>query len=142
MSLTAGLPLKVRDVMRIPPPTLTSKATLKEVAEKMWDEKADSVLIVDNEKLVGIVTWVDLAYAASKMSGDTPVAMFMTENPLSIAGDEAISEAVRKMRSAKVEHLPVVDEAGKALGVLSIRHIYGLLASVVEQLLGARSEKA
>ncbi|MCX8205126.1 MAG: CBS domain-containing protein [Candidatus Nezhaarchaeota archaeon] len=136
--LTLGPRIKVSEVMRAPPPTIPLKATLKEVAEKMWNERVDAVLIVDDEKLVGIVTWVDVAYAASRLGSNAPVSMFMTEKPLTIGGGEAVSEAVRKMRSAKIEHLPVVDEAGRALGLLSIHHIYGLLVNIVEQLLGAR----
>ncbi len=140
MWLTAGLPVKVKDVMRAPPPILTSKATLKEVAGKMWDERVDVVLITEDEKLIGITTWIDLAYAASKLSSDTPVTMFMTENPITIKGEEAISEAIRKMRTTKIEHLPIIDEKGKPLGIISIHHIYGILINIFEQLLGYKTE--
>jgi len=43
------------------------------------------------------------------------------------------------MRTTKIEHLPVINEENKPLGIISIHHIYGILINILEQLLGYKT---
>jgi CBS domain-containing protein len=47
----------------------------------------------------------------------------MTRDPVVVQLGESISAAVRRMEEGGYRHLPVVDEAGRPLGVLSVKRI-------------------
>src|ERR1043166_2018614 len=51
------------------------------------------------------------------------VASCMTPNPVTVHPKDAIGVAVRRMEEGGYRHLPVVDEAGRAVGVLSVKRI-------------------
>jgi CBS domain-containing protein len=57
-----------------------------------------------------------------------PVAECMTPNPVVVGRKEPIGAAVRRMETGGYRHLPVVDEAGGLVGVLSVKRIVHYLA--------------
>ena len=58
----------------------------------------------------------------------TPVAACMTPDPVVVHPKEPIGLAVRRMEEGGYRHLPVVDPAGRPLGVLSVKRIVHYLA--------------
>jgi CBS domain-containing protein len=118
-----SVPLRVSDVMVREVVTAGKNTPLKEAANSMYEKKVGSVVVVDEAgKPVGIVTERDLVYVCAKgLSADTPIWMVMTENPITIGEDALLLDAVEKMRSLNVRHLPVVDREGKLVGIISVR---------------------
>src|SRR3970040_3102760 len=47
----------------------------------------------------------------------------MTKNPVTVKPDDAIKEAIEKMKRGRFRHLPVVDDEGKLVGMISDRDI-------------------
>jgi CBS domain-containing protein len=128
-----SVPLRVSDVMVREVVTAGKNTPLKEAANSMYEKRVGSVVVVDEAgKPVGIVTERDLVYACAKgLSADTPIWMVMTENPITIGEDALLLDAVEKMRSLNVRHLPVVDKEGKLVGIISVRDVLDLAAFLI-----------
>ncbi len=133
------VPLRVEDIMSKPPITLSVSATVDDAVKTMWENQIGSVLVVDEDgKLVGIVTQRDILYTGYRglCGKGIPVRDVMTENPITVKPDDPVEEAIRKMKDADVSHLPVVDEEGKPVGVLSMRDVMDASMLLLRVLLG------
>ncbi len=120
------LPLRVEDIMSVPPVTVDMNTPVEKAAKVMDDNSISSVMVVDRDgKLIGIFTDRDLRYAVAggKVGKELPIHMMMTENPITISPGASILEAMRKMRDADIKHLPVVDKDNKPLGMITMRDI-------------------
>jgi CBS domain-containing protein len=130
--------MKVRDLMTTDPITTTPDAPLKEAARTMVREKVSGLPVMQDGELVGIVTEGDFLrqeadrdqpYRLSLLEalfgdgGAVPavetVGEVMTEPVITITADATVSEAARVMSHRKVKRLPVVDDDGNLIGVIS-----------------------
>lgn len=101
-------------------------ATLQEAIAAMMGPGVGALLIVDDDgKLLGIFTERDLMrrVLAENKPLTQPVEQCMTPNPVTVHPKDPIGKAVRRMEEGGYRHLPVVDEAGRAIGVLSVKRI-------------------
>ena len=120
------IPIRVEDIMTTPPLTIGRDVRVEEAAKKMYENRVGSLLVVDEEGvLVGIITERDILYAVGEglIGKGVPVWEVMTENPVTAKPDEPLVEALDKMVEARIRHLPVVDEDGKPVGIVSIRDL-------------------
>ncbi len=130
-------PLKVSDIMVRDLVTAGKEATIQEVARLMFDKGVGSVIVIDGEgRVAGIVTERDIVYAVAsdKACKGLPIWTIMTENPVTISPNALIVEAIDKMRNLNVRHMPVVDEEGKPLGMVSFRDIADVAALLLSIL--------
>lgn len=114
--------MKVSDVMTREPETLAPKATCGEAATLMKQEDCGSIPIVDNGRLVGIVTDRDIVIRALAMGKDpktTPVSAVMSADPVTISPDSGIEEASRLMAERQIRRIPVVKD-GRLAGIVVI----------------------
>jgi CBS domain-containing protein len=121
--------VKVRD---LPPGRLLSvdpQTRLAEVAREMRGNDADSVAVMEDGALVGIITERDLvrAIADGVNPSQTMASVIMTADPATVTADEDVSVVALKMMRLGVRHLPVVDGNGKPLGLVSARHLVAVL---------------
>lgn len=94
------------------------------VVKAMNDHKVGSVLIVENGKLVGIFTERDLVrIVAEGKSLDLPVGEVMSRNLIVAKPEDSIAIITSKMIEHWIRHIPVVDEEGKPIGIISIRDV-------------------
>jgi len=121
--------LKVKD---LPPGRLlsVSPATkLADVAREMRLHDSDSVAVMDDARLVGIITERDLVRAIA--DGLNPMqasaGMVMTSDPATVGLDEDVNVVAVKMMRLGIRHLPVVDEQGKPTGLVSARDLIAVL---------------
>jgi CBS domain-containing protein len=120
--------LKIDSVSRLHPTAPRQVSPFQTVAEAvalMRREQVGCLLVCEGERVVGIFTERDLmrrVLAAGK-SLNLPVADLMTPNPVSVNPKEPVGVAVQRMEEGGYRHLPVVDEAGRPLGVLSVKRI-------------------
>lgn len=102
----------------------------------MADKGIGALLVMDGDRLVGIVSERDYARKVILMgrsSKDTPVSAIMTPMPLvTVSSRSRTKECMRLMTDRHIRHLPVVDD-GKVVGMLSIGD---LVRSIIEQLEG------
>lgn len=101
------------------------RQSMIEVARKMRSHKVGSVLIVEDKKLVGIVTERDLINVVS--SGKDPrrqlVKTFMTTKLFTTRPESSISKVLNQMQTKRVRHIPVVNKNGSPVGIVSIRDL-------------------
>src|ERR1700751_388135 len=93
-----------------------------EALRQMRDNRVRSVLVIDDDVLVGIVTQGDCAIKVLLPGLDakqTPVGQVMTGNPVTIKPDDPLEGCMALMAERGFRHLPVLD-AGKVVGVISI----------------------
>ena len=119
--------MKVRDVMTQPAFTCTPETPLDEASRLMEQAGCGTLAVVDDGKrLTGILTDRDLALAIGKMMvhpSRMAVREAMTQPVFTCRSNEPLSAAMERMADARVRRLPVVDDEGRVLGVLSIDDI-------------------
>jgi CBS domain-containing protein len=121
--------VKVRDV---PPGRLLSvepQASLADVAKRMRREDADSVAVMSEGRLLGIITERDLVRAIA--DGVDPqqakVDVIMSADPATVTADEEVAVVALKMMRLGIRHLPVVDQDGSPIGLISARDLIAVL---------------
>lgn len=113
-----------------------------EALRKMRDNRVRSVLVINDDVLVGIITQGDCAIKVLLPGLDarqTPVGQVMTPNPVTIDPDDQLDGCMALMARRSFRHLPVV-HAGKVVGVISIgdvvKNIMRDLEHNVDDLMG------
>jgi len=105
-------------------------AMWKVVAE-MAAKGRGAVLVEDDGALVGIFTERDLLNRvdySDPLWSHVQVKDVMTPYPMVIHPDDSLSEALRRLSQGRRRHLPIVDERGHVLGLISIRDILTFIA--------------
>jgi CBS domain-containing protein len=105
--------------------TATRETTLRDVAAMMRDGDMGSVPVIDDGKLVGIVTDRDIVVRAvvEGKGPDTPVSEAMTTEIFSVKPDDFAFEAIRLMGDKQVRRIPVVNEDGSLAGIIAMADI-------------------
>ena len=111
--------MKIKDLMK--KPVVTEKdVTLSEVAKVMDKYSINSLIVVKDERIVGIVTHHDLI----KYFGQTKkVFEIMTKNVLTVRDDDKIQKAIEIVREKGIGIFPVVDNKGKLVGILDSKDL-------------------
>lgn len=102
--------------------TIGPEARVYDALKLMADKNIGALLVVDNDKLVGIVSERDYARKVilqGKSSHDTPVREIMTERVVCVQPGNTVEECMALMSDKRIRHLPVI-ENDKLVGVLSI----------------------
>lgn len=108
-----------------PPRQVTPTQTVAEAVALMRREEVGCVLVCENGRLAGIFTERDLMrrVLAPGKPLTIPVSDCMTPDPVAIHPKESIAAALRRMEEGSYRHLPVVDEAGRPVGILSVKRV-------------------
>jgi CBS domain-containing protein len=107
-----------RDLLAVAP-----DLALGEVAKRMVAKDVGAVLVMDGERLVGILTERDVLRAVAKgIDDDAVVADWMTRDPDTLHPDESTQHAAVLMIHGGFRHLPVT-EGDEVVGMLSIRDL-------------------
>ena len=111
----------VRDLVTHEPVTTAPGATIEDAAAAMCQGGVSSILVVEEGGLTGIVTDRDLRSRVLAVGFDPrrPVREVMTSPVLTLREEAAAFEALLEMVSRSIHHLPVVDEHGMAVGLVT-----------------------
>ena len=118
--------------------------TVCDAAKRMAEQGCASILVIKDERLLGIFTERDLLVrvaAAGLELTTTKLRDVMTADPETIGADEPVQEAVRRMDEGSFRHLVVVS-GGRVLGVVSTRDIPALTMGRMAQELDKRHRLA
>jgi len=126
--------MRVSEIMTNAAVIDASDDTLAEAARKMWKQQTGSLLVVDGEELVGIITERDVlkAVATGVPLEDTRISEVMTKDVTTVGPGTSLREAAKIMADLWIRHLPVLD-SGKLVGVLSQRDLAGVLAGALNE---------
>jgi CBS domain-containing protein len=114
-----------------------ANATVLDALKLMAARNIGAVLVMDRDKLVGIITERDYArkgVLAGRLAKDTPVRDTMSKNVLTVSPAHTVQQCMAMMTERQIRHLPVV-ESGKILGVLSIRDLVAEVVSHHERVI-------
>jgi CBS domain-containing protein len=109
-----------------------------EALRQMRDNRVRSVLVIDDDKLVGIVTQGDCAIKVLLPGLDakqTPVSQVMTRNPVTVKRADQLEACMGLMAARGFRHLPVL-EGGKVVGVISIGDVVKDIIRELERSVG------
>jgi CBS domain-containing protein len=107
--------------------TVSVEATAEQAIQTMLDRRVGAVAVVDeSQRVAGIFTERDVLRRLS-LSGREPAKILVRElmtTPVEMATlDTSPGEAVATMVERHYRHLPIVDDDGRLLGMLSIRNV-------------------
>src|SRR6266487_542918 len=121
---------RVADWMSTPPILARSTTTLADAQRIMEHRKVRRLPVVQDGRLVGILTWGDLraawpsaattlsVYEWRALLEQATIAECMTRDPIAIAADAPVLDAAQHMLMYKISGLPVV-EHGRVVGVIT-----------------------
>ena len=112
---------KIKDVMSPLTLSLESTATASDAAKIMETRNLEAVVVIENKKLVGIITDRDYTIKLGSHSYpiDTPINRLMSCPLISINQDAEISVARSLMEKNKIKRLPVVSD-NIVLGIVTM----------------------
>jgi CBS domain-containing protein len=121
--------MKVSEIMSQPICQVDPETSLAEATTLMGEHGVGSALVMQAERLVGILTDRDVVRAMSGAHDAPlrPVIEWMTKGPTTIPPDTDVREALRTMVDGGFRHLPVIEEA-KLVGMVSMRDVARALA--------------
>lgn len=120
----------VKDVMTPAPATIAADATLAEAARLMTASDVATLPVVYGDKLVAVVTDRDLVTRgiADGREADDPVLEVASSDPVTVAPDDDVGQAMELMAEARLRRLPVIED-GTVVGILARsdvdRHLAG-----------------
>jgi CBS domain-containing protein len=113
---------KVHEVMTDRPRCVTSETPVSEAAQLMASDDIGSLPILDGEQLAGVVTDRDIvirAIAKGKDPRSLPVGEVASRELVKVHAEQELSDALELMASEQVRRLPVVDDDGRLVGILT-----------------------
>lgn len=111
---------------------ITPGETAQTAAGRMHSRKVGTLVVVDEgNRPIGILTDRDVAVrvvAEARDSTGTLVSEIMTPHPDTVREDASLEDALRLMRAGPFRRVPVVDEKGRLIGLLSLDDVLRVLA--------------
>ena len=112
--------LPIEDVMRKNIISVTPETTIRELKEILKINRISGAPVLDDGRLVGIVSIEDLIKALEAGKLDVPVGLWMTTRQLiTVLEKSSIVEAIRKFSQFHIGRLLVVNEQGDLTGILT-----------------------
>jgi CBS domain-containing protein len=118
----------VRQAFLKEPLCVPPRMSVRDVLVLMKQHNTGCVLICREEKLAGIFTQRDvLRLLATEADFSTPIEAVMAQNPVALHEADTMAVAIRTMSAGGYRHLPVIDDAGRPIGLLKVRGIVHFL---------------
>ncbi len=126
--------MKISEIMTKAAVNDSAEDTLAEAARRMHEQQTGSLLVMDGEQLVGIVTERDVLKAVARGldPAATPIKDVMTTDIVTITPETRLKEAAHLMATKWIRHLPVMDDRG-VVGIVSQRDLTGVLAEALNE---------
>jgi CBS domain-containing protein len=126
--------VRVAEIMTNATVTDSTSGSLSSAADLMWRQQTGSLVIVEGDEIVGIVTERDVlrTVAVGKDVNSVVVDDVMTRELVTTTPDTPVRDAARIMAQHWIRHLPVVD-GGRLVGIVSQRDITGVFAALVRE---------
>ena len=119
-------------ILQPPVPVCAEVGTkVGDVVRRMQEHRIGCVLVVAQGKIAGIFTERDLLLKVIGAPYDleqTPVEEFMTNAPEAMRLIDTIAYALNKMSLGGFRHIPIVDDNGRPVGIVSVKDIVDYIA--------------
>ncbi len=135
--------MKIRELMVSPVHVCRPQDSLERAAQLLWEHDCGVLPVVDRDGRVGAaITDRDIcmgAYTRGSRLADLRVMDSMSRGIETCTADEDVSVVAERMAGHQVRRLPVVDESGKAIGIVSLNDI--ALAGETDAKIGREASK-
>lgn len=118
--------------------TARSDESVRDAVRRMAQKRVGAILVVDNGHLRGIFSERDAlkrVLARGLDPGSTPLSEVHTPDPLTVSRNTNVRECAEMVKEHRIRHLPVVDEAGRPVGIVSVRDFLRLVVARLEGLI-------
>jgi CBS domain-containing protein len=118
--------MKVRDIMTARAESCPPDADLGRAALIMWKGDCGIVPVVENERLVGVITDRDICMGLAttgRCPHERTIREVMSKDVLSVTAEADVKEALDRMRKGQVRRLPVIGQDGRLEGIISINDL-------------------
>lgn len=112
--------LPAKEIMNPNVVSVGPNETLREISELMDEQKIGSVVVIDNDKAVGIITERDFAtkIMIKSHSPDTKVSEVMSSPVIYVSPNQSVADIIDIMANREIRKVPVIDN-GKIVGIVS-----------------------
>jgi len=111
--------MKVKEIMN-KAITEDNDIKVRDAAKMMSEKNIGSLILMNNDAIVGIVTDTDILRNVNKL--DTEISKIMSKKVMTIEENAGIDDAARIMKEKKIKRLPVVKK-GKLTGIVTATDI-------------------
>jgi len=128
-------PSTVADIMTKTVVTSGPEDDISEIASSMQQHEIGSVVIMENHKIVGILTERDFVRIVEKVGmllKEDMAKHFMAKPVVTVQSDASITDAINLMRTNHIRHLIVLDKDLKMVGMISSRDIMNSAQETME----------
>jgi CBS domain-containing protein len=130
MKISEILRTKGHDVV-----TITETQSVLAAAEVLVARNIGGLVVMDGERLIGIITERDILRLTARAPGDagsTPVGDVMTAEPITATPDDLLPDMMRVMTERKIRHLPVMED-DRLVGIISIGDLVNACRLIAEE---------
>jgi len=111
--------LKVREVMTAAIKTASPDLPLSKVLEILRVNRISGLPVVEDDKLVGVLSLEDIVRALQKNELSAPTSLYMTRDVVTVASYDSIVKAITTFTEKQLGRLPVVDENHELVGMIT-----------------------
>jgi CBS domain-containing protein len=114
-----------------PPLVVEVGTSLKNALVLLQKEEKNCLLVLEDEKLVGILTERDILLKVTGKGYDLSIVTvdeFMTGSPEYLSKEDPLAYALNKMHVGGFRHVPIIDDSRKPVGLISISDIISTIA--------------
>ena len=112
--------MQAQDIMSKNPRTVTPEATVRDAARLMQEEDVGIVPVVEQDRLVGLITDRDIAIrVVAEGRAEARVRDVMSENPKSMRPSDDVNDVLEMMGREKVRRVPITDDRGTLVGIVA-----------------------
>ena len=124
-NISANMRRRCREIMTGSVTTALRETTVREAATLMREGDIGSLPVIEDKKLVGILTDRDIVVRAVAAGKDvkTEIGDVMTTEIFSIKENNFVFEAIRLMGDKQVRRVPVINESGELVGIIAMADI-------------------
>jgi len=128
--------MQVKDAMNPKVISASKDISIKEAARTLTKHEIGSLIIVEDEKIVGVITESDIIRKVVATGLDPSVTLveeMMTKDVITIDADAELNDACQTMVDHKIKRLPVLD-GGQLVGIITTTDIIAVEPKLMEEL--------
>lgn len=130
--------LKAKRINEITNPKLVQTSpelSVKDAIALMQQNHAGYIVVAKNKKVAGIFTESDVVQKIldRDINWSDPISQYMTPNPLCLKPTDLVGTAIDLMGEKRLYHIPLVDDNGDLVNVLSVRTLIRFLGEFYPQ---------
>lgn len=109
--------------------------SVKDAIKLMQDNRAGYIVVAKNKKVVGVFTEIDVVQKIldQDVNWEDPIGQYMTKDPPVLKPTDTIGTAIDLMGEHRFYHIPLVDDQGELVNVISVRTLVRFLAEYYPQ---------